>query len=145
MDNNINLKENGEDTMKMAKEVMSLLNDQEAVKVLTSVSADGIPHSVVVGSAMAPEEGMIAAAEILMQTTSKNLAENSNVTVLAVKGMESYQVTATVKERQTEGPLFENVKAELAKHGMTVRGLWLFEPVEAFNQGAGPDAGKKIS
>ena len=57
--------------MKMTKEVMGLLNDQEATKVLTSVSADGIPHTIVIGSTMAPEDELIAAAEIMMQKTSK--------------------------------------------------------------------------
>lgn len=122
---------------------MGLLNDPEATKVLTSVSSDGVPHTVVIGSAMAPEEGLIAAAEILMKTSSKNLSQNSNVSVLAVKGTESYQVKANVKERMTSGPFFENVQAELEKKGMPCNGVWLFEPVEAFNQSAGPDAGKK--
>jgi uncharacterized protein len=131
--------------MHMPNNVMSLLNDKEATKVLTSVSADGIPHSVVIGSTMAPEPDLICAAEILMNTTSANLKVNSNVTVLAVKGMESYQVNATVKTYQTEGPLFDSVKAELEKMGMSCRGLWLFEPVRAFDQGAGPNAGKTIA
>ena len=118
---------------------------RDATKVLSSVSSDGIPHTVVIGSTMAPEEDLIAAAEIMMQKTSKNLSQNSNVSVLAVKGTESYQVKAKVKERVSDGPLFDNVKAELEKMGMPCQGLWLFEPEEAYNQGAGPDAGKKIS
>ena len=130
--------------MQMTREVINLLNDKEATKVLTSVSSEGIPHSVVVGSTMAPEPGLISAAEILMQTTSKNLKDNSTVSILAVKEMESYQVVAKVKEHQQEGPLFEKVKGELEKMGMPCRGLWLFDPLEAYNQSAGPDAGKKI-
>ncbi|MRT92632.1 pyridoxamine 5'-phosphate oxidase family protein [Ancylomarina sp. 16SWW S1-10-2] len=131
--------------MKMPEQVVNLLNDKEATKVLTTVSAEGIPHSVVVGSTMAPEADLICAAEVLMQSTSKNLQVNKTVSVLAVKGMESYQVVAKVKERQTEGPLFEAAKAELEKLGLPCRGLWLFEPLEAFDQGAGANAGKKIA
>ena len=130
--------------MQMPQAVINLLNDQEATKVLTSVSAEGIPHTVVIGSTMAPESDLICAAEILMQTTSENLKGNPNVSVLAVKGMESYQVVATVKAHQKEGTLFETVKGELEKKGMPCRGLWLFDPVEAFNQSAGPNAGKKM-
>jgi uncharacterized protein len=130
--------------MQMPKEVMGLLNDQEATKVLTSVSSEGIPHTVVIGSTMAPESNLICAAEILMKTTSINLKENPKVSVLAVKGMESYQVVATVKAHQEEGPLFEKVKGELEKKGMPCRGLWLFEPEEAFDQSPGPNAGKKL-
>lgn len=130
--------------MKMPNEVVNLLNDPEATKVLTSVSGEGIPHTVVIGSTMAPESDLISAAEILMKTTSENLKNNPTVTVLAVKGMESYQVVAKVKSHQQEGPLFEATKAELEKKGMPCRGIWLFDPVEAFNQSAGPNAGKKI-
>ncbi len=131
--------------MKMPEEVMNLLNDQEATKVLTSVSPEGIPHTVIIGSTMAPESDLISAAEILMQTTSINLRANPNVSVLAVKGKESYQVVAKVKAHETEGPLFNKIKAELEKMGLPCKALWLFEPQEAFNQGAGPNAGKKIA
>ena len=130
--------------MEMPKEVISLFNDQEATKVLTSVSTEGIPHTVVIGSTMAPESDVVCAAEILMQTTSKNLKDNPNVSILAVKGMESYQVVAKVKDHQTEGPLFDKVKEELEKMNMPCRGLWLFDPIEAFDQSPGPNAGKKL-
>ena len=131
--------------MKIPSEVMALLNDSEATKVLTSVSVEGMPHTIVVGSTMAPQEDLICAAEVMMQNSAKNFEVNPNVTVLAVKGMESYQVKAKVKGHQTEGPLFDNVKAELEKMGLPCRGVWLFEPLEAYNQSAGPNAGKKIA
>lgn len=130
--------------MKMSKEVIDLFNDQEATKVITSVSANGIPHSIVVGSTMAPQADLVCVAEVLMHNTAKNIQKNPNVTVLAVKGMESYQVKAKVKSRETEGAIFETAKAELDKLGLPCRGVWLFEPIEAYNQSAGPDAGKKI-
>ncbi len=131
--------------MKLPEAVMNLLNDKEATKVLTSVSAQGIPHTVVVGSTMAPQADLICAAEVMMNTTSKNLKENANVAVLAVKGMESYQVIAKVNARQTEGPVFDTAKAELEKIGLPCHGVWLFDPLEVYNQGAGPDAGKKMA
>ncbi|WP_111708215.1 pyridoxamine 5'-phosphate oxidase family protein [Lutibacter citreus] len=131
--------------MKMPQEVIRLLNDNEATKVITSVSSKGIPHTIVVGSTMAPQEDLVCAAEILMQKTASNLKENPNVSVLAVKGMVSYQVVAKVKDHQTEGVIFDKVKADLEKKGLPCRGVWLFEPTEAYNQSAGPDAGKKIA
>lgn len=131
--------------MRLPNEVFFLLNDQEATKVLTSVSLDGIPHSVVIGSTMAPQIDLISAAEILMQTTAKNMRDNPNVSVLVVKGKVSYQVIAKVKGYQTEGELFDSVKIELKKMGLPCKGLWLFEPLEAFDQSAGPNAGNKIA
>jgi hypothetical protein len=142
---NPNTKPKGITIMKMPNEVVSLLNDQEATKVLTTVSSEGVPHTVVVGSTMAPAADLIRAAEILMKTTSKNLKDNPTVAVLAVKGKESYQVVAKVTGHQTAGPLFETAKAELEKLGLPCRGVWLFEPLEAFDQSAGPNAGKKLA
>ncbi|WP_168203445.1 pyridoxamine 5'-phosphate oxidase family protein [Oceanispirochaeta crateris] len=130
--------------MKMAKEVMTLLNDKESTKVLTSLSADGIPHTVVIGSTMAPQSDLLCAAEVLMQKTSSNLKENKQVSILTVKGKDSYQVKAVVKEYLQDGPLFAKVKQELANKGMPCKGIWTFEPTEAYDQSAGPNAGQQI-
>ncbi len=130
--------------MKIPKNVMDLFNNPEATKVLTSVSTDGTPHSIVVGSIMAPSEDFFCAAEIMMKTTSANLESNPKVTAIAVKGMKSYQIVGTVKAHQTEGELFDNVNAKLAEMNMACKSVWLFEPIEIFDESPGPSAGKKI-
>ncbi|WP_320047589.1 hypothetical protein [uncultured Ilyobacter sp.] len=130
--------------MKMPENVTNLLNDNGASKVLTTVSMDGIPYSIVVGSTMAPNAETICAAEILMKKTAKNLGTNKNIAILAVKEKESYLVNATVVERQTEGELFDAVSAELKKISMAMTGLWIFKPTAIFDQSAGPNAGTQI-
>lgn len=130
--------------MKIPKKVMELFNNPEATKVLTSVSSEGTPHSIVVGSIMAPSEDFFCAAEIMMKTTSANLKSNPKVSAIAVKGMESYQIVGTVKTRQTEGELFDNVNAKLAEMKMACSGVWIFDPSEIYDESAGPNAGNKI-
>lgn len=130
--------------MNIPEKVLSLLNDQGASKVLTTVSAEGIPHSIVVGSIMAPNAQTICAAEILMKKTAQNLKNNKNIAVLAVKGKESYLVNATVVERQTDGELFENISEQMKKAGMPMHALWIFNPTAIFDQSAGPNAGTQI-
>lgn len=129
--------------MSIPNNVHELLNDKEASRVLTTVGADGQPHSIVVGSIMSNGE-MLCAAEILMNKTSENLEVNKKVAVLTVKGMESYLVEAISVERQTEGELYDTVKVEIEKMGMSIRGLWIFKPTAIYNQSASPEAGKKI-
>lgn len=131
--------------MKIPEPIIQLLNDAQATKVLTTVSSESVPHAVVIGSTMAPKPDLICAAEILMQTTTKNLSQNSTVSVLVVKGMESYQVIAKVICREIEGKIFEKVKEDLKKIGLPCRAVWLFEPLVAFDQSAGPNAGKKLA
>lgn len=130
--------------MSIPQNVLNLLNDQEATKILTSVGNDGKPHSIVVGSGMSPNGEIVCCGEVMMKKTSANLANNKSVAVLVVKGMESYLVEAEVIEKQTEGEMFESVKAELAKIGLPMSGLWLFKPTAIFNQGANAESGSQI-
>jgi hypothetical protein len=131
--------------MKIPKNVMDLFNSPEATKVLTSVSANGIPHSIVVGSVMAPSEDFFCAAEIMMKTTSANLESNPKVAAIAVKGMESFQIVGTVMARQTEGELFDNVNAKLAEMNMACSAVWMFTPEDIYDESAGPNAGTKLA
>lgn len=132
-------------SMKIPEKVANLLNDQEASKVLSTISADGVPHSIVVGSIMAPNEETICAAEVLMKKTANNLKTNKNIAVLVVKGMESYLVNAEVVERQTEGDLFNKVLEQMKKAGMPMEALWIFKPTAIYDQSAGPAAGTQIA
>lgn len=131
--------------MNITEKVSNLLNDQGASKVLTTVSGDGIPHSIVVGSIMAPNAETICAAEVLMKKTAKNLEINKNIAVLTVKGTESYLVNAIVVERQTEGELFDTVSEQMKKAGLPMQALWIFEPTAIYDQSAGPTAGTQIA
>ena len=131
--------------MNLPREILELLNDEESIKTLTSVSADGVPHSVVIGSTLSPQPDLICAAEIMMKTTSKNLQENPIAVVLVVKGMRSYQIITKVIGHQTEGVLFNKIKTEIEKKGLICRGVWMFDPIEIYEQSAGPNAGKKIA
>ena len=130
---------------KIPEKVMNLLNDPAATKVLTSVSASGVPHSVVIGSCMAPSDDSIVAGEVLMKTTSKNVEKNPKVAVMVVKGPESYLVVAEKSGHVSEGPLFEKMNEQLAKHGLKARGVWTFTPLEVYDQGASPNAGTKLA
>ncbi|HZK84376.1 MAG TPA: pyridoxamine 5'-phosphate oxidase family protein [Desulfosporosinus sp.] len=130
--------------MKIPEKVLNLLNDPSASKVLTTISAEGIPHSIVVGSIMAANDETICAAEVLMKKTAENLKTNKNIAVLTVKGKESYLVNAMVAERQTEGDLFNKVSDQMKKAGMPMRALWIFNPTAVYDQSAGPTAGTQI-
>ncbi|MFA7342266.1 MAG: pyridoxamine 5'-phosphate oxidase family protein [Candidatus Methanomethylophilaceae archaeon] len=131
--------------IKIPEKAMNLLNDPAAVKVLSSVSANGVPHSVVVGSCMAPSPDMIVAGEVLMKTTSENLKKNSKIAVLVVKATESYLVVAERSGQVTEGALFDGMNQQLAKHGLKARSVWTFTPVAVYDQGASPAAGTKLA
>jgi|LGVF01.2.fsa_nt_gb hypothetical protein len=130
--------------MKLPEKVLNLLKDQGTVKVLTTVSNEGILHSIVVGSIMPITEKEIVALEIFMGTTSENIKHNKNVAILAVKGIESYLINATAKRHLTEGEFFDAAAKTAKEKGMPVKGLWTFEINTVSDQSASPNAGKKI-
>ena len=131
--------------IKIPEKAMLLLNDPAATKVLTSVSSKGVPHSVVIGSFMAPSPDSIIAGEVLMKKTSENLKKNSKVAVMVVKGLESYLVVAERSGHVSEGPLFDKVSEQLAKVNLKARGVWTFDPLEVYDQSANPNAGTKLA
>lgn len=130
--------------MKIAEKVMSLLSDESSVKVISSISSDGKLHSIAAGSVMPMGEDKLVAAEIFMNTTSKNIQANKNVAVLVVKGMESYLINVTAIERYTDGEVFEMMSKPMSEKGIPVKAVWTFEVNDIFDQSASPNAGKKL-
>ena len=132
----------------MPEEVVSRINDPKAVKVISTISREGDVHSIQVGACVAPQPGMIAVGAILMQHTSKNLEnmkkKGQSVSVLVAKEMESYQVKADIQAYQTEGPVFDAMSVEIKKLGLQLRGVWILEPTEVWNQSATYEAGKRM-
>ncbi len=129
----------------LPENVRALLNDPEAVKVLASVSKDGTPHGIVVGSCMSPSPDMVVAGEVLMNVTSANFKETGKAAITVVKGTEAYLVTAEDPELVGEGPLLDKMNEQLAKHGLKARGVWTFKPSGVWNQSASPEAGTKLA
>jgi len=128
---------------------MKLANDIKAVKVLTTVSADGVLHSIRVGSLIAPAPNMLAVGAILMKTTAKNLEDmkkkNQLAAILIGSEMNAYLVLAKIKDSHKAGPLFEKMNENLKAIGLQAGAVWTFEPTGVWNQSATYEAGKKIA
>jgi hypothetical protein len=133
----------------LPEEVMKMANDIKAVKVLTTVSADGVLHSIRVGSLIAPAPNMLAVGAILMKTTAKNLEDmkkkNQLAAILIGSEMNAYLVLAKIKDSHKAGPLFEKMNENLKAIGLQAGAVWTFEPTGVWNQSANYEAGKKIA
>ncbi|MCP8304024.1 MAG: hypothetical protein H3Z50_00920 [archaeon] len=141
--------------MPLPKEVQDLFNDPSAIKVLATKSTGEKLHMIPIGSMRAPNPNTIAFAAIFMKEAHENLKKaketGEKVSTLAVKvAMEKgqflgYQARCRVKSFETSGPIYENFRDVLKKMGFEIRGVWLLEPVEVYNQSPGPEAGKKTA
>lgn len=130
--------------VKIPEKVLAVFNDPKAVKVLTSVGAGGQPHSIVCGSIAAPAPDTIIVGEILMKATAANLKKNDKAAFLVTADKTSYAVNVKAKQRVTEGPMIDGMNKVLAAMKLKANAVWVFEPIEVFDQSAGPAAGSKI-
>jgi len=129
---------------KMPKEVMDLLNDREASKVIATVDAKGIPNVAPKGSLIAIDEKTIAFADILGGKTRANIEANKKVAVAVIKQRTGYQVKGTLTEFQTSGPVFDNYIKMFKPMGMTPKAAGIIKVEEVYALSPA-DAGKKLS
>ena len=124
--------------------VMAAFNDPAAVKVLTSVGADGQPHSIVCGSIRAVAPDTLIVGEILMKATAANLNKNDKAAILVLVGKTSYVVNVKVKQRVADGPMLDGMNEVFKGMGLKANALWIFDPTAVFDQSASPVAGEKL-
>jgi len=127
------------------KDVLDLMTDKAAVKTLVTVSSEGQPHAIVCGSIFPTPDGKVVVGEVLMKRTKANLAATGKASMLITAGPKSFELVLSNAVRADSGPGFENMKENLAKMNLPCFGIWLFDVAEVWNEGAGPDAGKKIA
>jgi len=125
--------------------VMAAFNDPASVKVLTSVAADGQPHSIVCGSIRAVAPDTMIVGEILMKATSVNLKKNDKAAILVVAGRSSFVVNVIAKDRVSEGPMLDGMNEALKAMGLKASAVWVFAPTAVYDQSASPAAGTKIA
>ena len=118
---------------KMSQEVMDILKDPQASKVLATVDALGVPNVAPKGSLTALDEETIAFADIAGGKTRANLEATGKVAVAAVKSPAGHQVKGTFQEFQTSGPIFDNFTKIMKSMGMTPNAVGIIKVEEIYS------------
>jgi len=130
------------------EEVLKVLNDDASVRILATKSSAGDVHAIQVGSLKAPAPETIIVGAILMKRTGKNLESMKDkgemVSILAGSQKASYEIRAKVKDKVTEGPIFDQMNSALQRLGLKASAVWVFDVQEVWNQMAGYSAGTKM-
>ena len=133
----------------LPNEVVALMNEKTAAKVLGTRSSTGDVHLINVGGSGTLDPETVFIGEIFMKRTGENLKvaqkEGTLVSVLVSKGYQSYEIKAKVKDHQASGPVFEKMAGVFKAMKFDLKGLWLLTPIEVWNQSPTYDAGKKVA
>lgn len=118
----------------MNKEIIDLLNDQAASKVLATVDSNGMPNVVPKGSISAIDENTIAFADIFGDKTNKNLEETKKAAIAVFKQMEGYQLKGTFQGFQKSGPIFDKFSKTIKSSlGVDIKGVGIIKVEEIFD------------
>lgn len=131
--------------VKIPKEVSELLGQKETVKILVTADSKGQPHGIVCGSIGIIGEDTLSVGEIFMKRSSKNMNENKKVAILATNGPKAYEVQATVLGREDSGANLDGLNKALSAANLKANAVWKFKAEAVYDEGAGPNCGKKIA
>ncbi|MGI5964870.1 MAG: pyridoxamine 5'-phosphate oxidase family protein [Candidatus Methanomethylophilaceae archaeon] len=127
------------------KEVLELMNGKETSKVLVTANASGQPHAIVCGSFGTIGNDVITVGEILMKRSAEYMAENKKVAILVAAGPKAYEMQATVIGREDSGADLDGLNKALAAANLKANAIWKFKVTAVYDEGVGPNSGKKIA
>jgi len=127
--------------MNLPAELLRLLNESEADKIIGIYSANGKLEMVPPKSIKAPRPDTILVAQSAEREANKSLIHRMEIddmiTLLFVATEQGWQRTfrtiCKVKEFQTTGPLYEKFLDELRANYAELLGVWVLEPLETTN------------
>lgn len=125
--------------------VLRLLRHPDSSKVLSVVSDDGFPHSIVLGALIADEDGRICVGEAFMYRASRYLEACPNAEFLVWMGKDGYSLRAVAVDHVHGGPELDRMNGLLEKKGMHASGLWVFESTQVWDEGASHTSGDRVA
>lgn len=126
-------------------EVMDIMNAQGTVKALVTANKAGQPHAIVCGTIACPAPGKMVVGEVLMKRSAEYMAENGKAAFMIAAGPKAYEIQVENPVRYDNGDALAQMNEMLAGVNLHAKALWMFDVVAVYDEGAGPNAGKKIA
>ena len=132
----------------MPKEVMDMMNDAGASKVLATCDATSKLNVVPKGTLAAIDEETIAFADIFGDKTNSNLSANQKAAVAVFKidiPPVGYQVKGTFQGSQTSGQLYDNFAQKVKELlNLDIKSVGVIKVDEVYATGV-PNPGAKLA
>ena len=83
--------------------------------------------------------------EVLMKRSAEYMAENGKAAFMIAAGPKAYEIQVENPVRYDNGDALAQMNEMLAGVNLHAKALWMFDVVAVYDEGAGPNAGKKIA
>lgn len=128
------------ETKKLTPEVLELLEKQKTWTLATfGKEVNAVP---IFFTGVAPD-GRLVLGDVFMKQTLENLALNDYVAISVYEGLTGYQLKGRAV-RETEGPIFEQMREAAAAMKLTAKGVLLVEVDSVIVTSPGPNVGKAL-
>lgn len=134
--------------VEIPKEVLDLLNNDKATKVVATKTLEGDVHAIIVGSIGAPDPKTIIFGTLVMKKTSSNLRRMKQrgelAAVLVAWKTVSYEIRCRIRKQSRKGKELDRMNELLSPMGLRMTSVWYLEPMEVWDQSASYRAGTKV-
>lgn len=131
--------------VKIPPNVLDLLRRPDSNKTMSTVSENGLSHSVVCGSLMVPDDETIGVGRVWLRTTGKNLSRDPRAEFLVWSGKNAFSIECTLKGSIGDVDAIQSLRDKLGNMNMDVNRVWLFSVDAIYDQGISDTTGQKIA
>ncbi len=126
---------------KLTPVMMDLIRRPDSIKVMSTVSEDGMPHTIVCGTLTVPEEDVIAVGRVWLSTTGKNIERDPRAEFFVWSGKNAYSILCEFIGESGDSADVEKMNAGLDKYGMGTCTVWKFRVTAVYDEGMMSDTG----
>jgi hypothetical protein len=127
--------------IELPAELVALLRDEQSLKLLATVDAEGAPHVVSKQSLSVSEDGKLQYLELLESSrTNRNLVRavwfGGRVSVFVRSGKASWQIKGRPVQAHVAGPVFQRAYVGIRERlgDIDLAAVWVIEPEEVLDE-----------
>lgn len=130
--------------VKLMPVIIDLIRRPDSFKVMSTVNADGCPHTIVCGSLVVPNEETLAVGRVWAKTTGQNLARDRRAEFLVSEGKTAYSIVTELVDRSEDPEIVKKINIYLERMGMTTESVWLFTVKAVYDESISENTGKQV-
>ena len=130
---------------KLTPVLVDLIRRPDTNKVMSTISEDGMPHTIVCGTLTVPEEDVIAVGRVWLNRTGRNIQRDPRAEFFVWSGKYAYSILCEFIGNSADEKEVEKMNEGLDKIGLGTSTVWKFRVLAGYDEGISDTMGERIS